>query len=93
MRHCCARRLNRLSSLAFSIHSAAAGQRLSVALGSGNSSKLPLDIIKNYNVTRGGGGPGELFVVPRGVEHCPVAEEEAHVLLIEPMVNSEYWEF
>ena len=30
-------------------------------------------------------GPGEVFVVPRGVEHCPVAEEEAHVLLIEPM--------
>jgi mannose-6-phosphate isomerase-like protein (cupin superfamily) len=29
-------------------------------------------------------GPGELFVVPRGVEHCPRAEEEAHVLLIEP---------
>jgi mannose-6-phosphate isomerase-like protein (cupin superfamily) len=29
-------------------------------------------------------GPGELFVVPQGVEHCPVAEEEAHVLLIEP---------
>ena len=29
-------------------------------------------------------GPGELFVVPRGVEHCPVAEEETHVLLIEP---------
>jgi mannose-6-phosphate isomerase-like protein (cupin superfamily) len=28
--------------------------------------------------------PGELFVVPRGVEHCPVAEEEALVLLIEP---------
>lgn len=28
-------------------------------------------------------GPGELFVVPKGVEHCPVAEEEAHVLLIE----------
>ena len=28
--------------------------------------------------------PGELFVVPRGVEHCPEAEEEAHVLLIEP---------
>ncbi len=27
---------------------------------------------------------GELFVVPREVEHCPVAEEEAHVLLIEP---------
>ena len=29
-------------------------------------------------------GPGELFVVPRGVEHRPVAEEEVHVLLIEP---------
>ena len=29
-------------------------------------------------------GPGELFVVPRGVEHCPRADEEAHVLLIEP---------
>ena len=30
-------------------------------------------------------GPGELFVVPRGVEHCPKADEEAHVLLIEPL--------
>jgi len=29
-------------------------------------------------------GPGELFVVPRGVEHRPVANEEVHVLLIEP---------
>jgi mannose-6-phosphate isomerase-like protein (cupin superfamily) len=27
---------------------------------------------------------GELFVVPRGVEHCPKADEEARVLLIEP---------
>ena len=27
---------------------------------------------------------GELFVVPRGVEHSPIAHEEAHVLLIEP---------
>jgi mannose-6-phosphate isomerase-like protein (cupin superfamily) len=27
---------------------------------------------------------GELFVVPRGVEHCPTAEEETLVLLIEP---------
>ena len=27
---------------------------------------------------------GELFVVPPGVEHCPKAGEEAHVLLIEP---------
>lgn len=29
-------------------------------------------------------GPGELFIVPRGVEHRPVAREEVHVLLIEP---------
>ena len=29
-------------------------------------------------------GPGEMFVVPRGVEHRPVADEEAHILLIEP---------
>ena len=29
-------------------------------------------------------GPGELFVVPRGVEHCPKAEVPSHVLLIEP---------
>jgi len=28
--------------------------------------------------------PGELFVVPRGVEHCPDAAEETEVLLIEP---------
>ena len=30
-------------------------------------------------------GPGQLFVVPKGAEHCPVAEEESHLLLIEPM--------
>jgi mannose-6-phosphate isomerase-like protein (cupin superfamily) len=28
--------------------------------------------------------PGELFVVPRGVEHCPVAHEETAILLLEP---------
>jgi mannose-6-phosphate isomerase-like protein (cupin superfamily) len=27
---------------------------------------------------------GEFIVVPRGVEHRPVAEDEAHVLLFEP---------
>jgi mannose-6-phosphate isomerase-like protein (cupin superfamily) len=27
---------------------------------------------------------GELIIVPRGIEHRPVAEEEAHVLLFEP---------
>lgn len=29
-------------------------------------------------------GPGEMYVVLRGVEHRPVAREEAHLLLIEP---------
>ena len=29
-------------------------------------------------------GPGDLYVVPKGVEHRPVAAEEVHVLLIEP---------
>src|SRR5260370_9879341 len=27
---------------------------------------------------------GEFVVVPRGVEHCPVADEEVHIILIEP---------
>lgn len=29
-------------------------------------------------------GPGQLYVVPRGVEHCPIAEREVHAVLIEP---------
>jgi mannose-6-phosphate isomerase-like protein (cupin superfamily) len=29
-------------------------------------------------------GPGELVVIPKGVEHRPVAEEEVHVVLVEP---------
>jgi mannose-6-phosphate isomerase-like protein (cupin superfamily) len=27
---------------------------------------------------------GEFIVVPRGVEHCPAADEEVHLVLIEP---------
>jgi mannose-6-phosphate isomerase-like protein (cupin superfamily) len=27
---------------------------------------------------------GEFFIVPRGVEHCPTAAEEVHVMLFEP---------
>jgi mannose-6-phosphate isomerase-like protein (cupin superfamily) len=37
--------------------------------------------MRDGNVTL---GPGEMYVVPKGVEHCPVAEEETHLLLIEP---------
>jgi mannose-6-phosphate isomerase-like protein (cupin superfamily) len=29
-------------------------------------------------------GPGELVVIPKGVEHRPVAQEECHLMLIEP---------
>jgi len=28
---------------------------------------------------------GQLFVVPRGVEHCPIAAGEVHAMLIEPV--------
>jgi mannose-6-phosphate isomerase-like protein (cupin superfamily) len=30
---------------------------------------------------------GELVIVPRGVEHCPVAEEEVHVILLAPKTH------
>ena len=29
--------------------------------------------------------PGQLYVVPRGVEHCPVADGEVHAVVIEPV--------
>ena len=29
-------------------------------------------------------GPGELYVIPKGIEHCTSATEETHLLLIEP---------
>jgi len=28
--------------------------------------------------------PGDFVIIPRGVEHMPVADEEAHVVLVEP---------
>ena len=28
--------------------------------------------------------PGEFLIVPRGVEHCPKAEEEVEIILFEP---------
>ena len=34
--------------------------------------------------------PGELFVVPRGIRHRPVADEVAHVLLIERPETAQY---
>ncbi len=29
-------------------------------------------------------GPHDVFVVPKGVEHCPVADPEAQIVLVEP---------
>ena len=29
-------------------------------------------------------GEGEFIIVPRGVEHRPVADEECHILMFEP---------
>ena len=29
-------------------------------------------------------GPGDTYVVPRGVEHCPKAEQEASIVMVEP---------
>ena len=29
--------------------------------------------------------PGEFYVVPKGVEHKPIAKEETHLLLFEPL--------
>lgn len=28
---------------------------------------------------------GELFIIPKGIEHKPIAEKEVHVLLFEPL--------
>ena len=28
-------------------------------------------------------GPGQLYVVPRGVEHCPRADDEVHLILMD----------
>ncbi len=30
-------------------------------------------------------GPGQIYVIPRGVEHCPEAHGEVHGMLIEPL--------
>lgn len=30
-------------------------------------------------------GEGQFFIIPRGVEHMPVAEQECHVMLFEPI--------
>jgi len=29
-------------------------------------------------------GPGEMYVIPKNVEHLPIADEEVHLMIIEP---------
>lgn len=31
---------------------------------------------------------GEMYVVPKGVEHCPVAEPDTHFMMIEPATTA-----
>lgn len=28
--------------------------------------------------------PGEMYIVAKGIEHCPIAQEETHFMMIEP---------
>ena len=37
---------------------------------------------KTYSLLEKQGG--EFLIIPKGVEHLPIAEEEVHVMLIEP---------
>jgi mannose-6-phosphate isomerase-like protein (cupin superfamily) len=52
-----------------------------------NAGRLRIEMRERDAVTL---GPGDIFVVPRGVEHRPVAAEECHILLLEPagLVNT-----
>ena len=35
-------------------------------------------------------GPGEFFIIPRGVEHMPVCQDECRVMLFEPAATKQY---
>jgi mannose-6-phosphate isomerase-like protein (cupin superfamily) len=35
-------------------------------------------------------GPSEFFIIPRGVEHMPVCEDECRVMLFEPAATKQY---
>jgi quercetin dioxygenase-like cupin family protein len=37
--------------------------------------------LRNQNIVL---NPGEMYVVPKGVEHCPVAEPDTEFLMVEP---------
>jgi mannose-6-phosphate isomerase-like protein (cupin superfamily) len=38
-------------------------------------------------------GEGEMYVVPKGVEHCPKAEDDTHFMMIEPATTAHTGEF
>jgi hypothetical protein len=50
-------------------------------VGELNGQHVKLAKFKEGSVTL---NEGEFYIVPKGVEHKPVADEEAHVMLLEP---------
>jgi mannose-6-phosphate isomerase-like protein (cupin superfamily) len=49
----------------------------------------------SFEIERGGGSPvqlnaGDLFVVPRGIQHRPVAREPAYALVVELATTKQY---
>jgi len=76
------------------------GQLLKVAKGTGSTNWHHHDdqdetflLLSGELVVQLGDGdvrllPGDLLVVPQGVEHCPRTDGEAHFLLIGPAVTS-----
>jgi mannose-6-phosphate isomerase-like protein (cupin superfamily) len=41
--------------------------------------------LRNKNIVL---NEGEMFVVPKGVEHCPLAEPDTHFMMIEPATTA-----
>lgn len=37
--------------------------------------------------------PGEMYVVPKGVEHCPKAEPDTHFMMVEPSTTAHTGEY
>ena len=50
--------------------------------------KLSNEFVPVIAHSRPNHGEGEFIIIPRGVEHLPVADEEAHVLMFEPRSTS-----
>ena len=49
--------------------------------------KLTL-MFRNYDIEQVELLPGDMFVVPKGVEHCPLADPDTHIMLFEPAATA-----